>query len=616
MKTKILTFLICLTMLSLQAQIFPNKNLNEYVWDLSLIFKSDDDWRKEFERTTKVKENIKSYRGTLARSSKTLLTAMDACYDLRSSAAKLMIYGMLKHDANTQDEEARKMNEAAGNLEREVESSLGFLNAEIIKIGAKKLKSWIAAEAGLARHQRRINRLLLEAPYTVPGELQSVIETMKGWPAVSGDGFFALYESDLNWPTYKNSEGNLVTISYSTYRNMRRSADANDRFNISKTYLDYIAKYENIMGHLYTSRIKADVAIARYKNLDDAIDAMWLLRDGVPEGTYKTMIATAEKNITISKRYAAVLQRQLNLDHFRYADFYALPGGFSKRLTIQEAWEIIFNAYQPLGNQFIEKMSAEMAKPITHLAPMPYKHSFYANQMPIGGIPSYSMMTFTGSYANLRNLASLAARKVRITGIPEGNWPDTRDDPPIYGNGLLYVTELLLDDYLIVHAASKEEKIFHLQNSLFRLWTHAFSFAVDAELDATVQDMIVQNNSPSGREITAIYHQLLKKYNPEIEVGESFAHEWQDKSVQFLSFEGQFWVPGMASACLLHQQIKSNSPDAKNVLMEGLLGKTDTDLSYGMLKTVHIDLASEKTYQAMYDRMNELLDQLEKTEKN
>lgn len=616
MKTKILTFFICVTMLTLQAQVFPNKNLNEYVWDLSLIFKSDDAWHEEFAKTAMAKEGITSYKGTLARSPKALLTAMDACYDLRSSAAKLMIYGMLKHDVNTLDEEARKMSEAAANLERDVESSLGFLNAEIIKIGPDKLKKWIAKEPGLARHNRRINRILLEAPYTVSAELQSVIETMKGWPVVSGDGFFSLYESALDWPTYKNSEGNLITISYTNYRTLRRSANTHDRFNISKIYLDYVTKYENIMGHLYTSRIKGDLAIARYKNLNDAIDAMWLLRDGVPAGSYRTMITTAEKNIATSNRYAAILKQQLELDKFHYADFYALPAGFSKRLTIQEAWEIIFNAFQPLGNSFIKKMSEEISKPITHLAPMPHKRSFYANQMPIGGIPSYSMMTFTGSFANLRNLASLAARKVRITGIPAGNWPDTRDDPPIYGNGLLYVTELLLDDYLISHASTKEEKIFHLQNSLFRLWTHAFSFAVDAELDASVQDMILKNNSPSGREITGIYHKLLKKYNPEIEVDESFAHEWQDKSVQFLSFEGQFWVPGMAFACLLHQQIKSNSPEAKSALVDGLLGKTDTDLSYGMLKSVNIDLAHENTYQAMYSRMNELLDQLEKIEKD
>jgi oligoendopeptidase F len=259
------------------SQNIAQKSLSEYVWDLTYIFPSDKAWGEELKAVQERAKNISTVKSKMGQSAAELAKAMDAIYDLRSRAAKLMIYGMLKHDVNTEDDEAKQMHEAAANLEREVESSLGFLNLEVVKIGANKLKNWIATEPRLARHERRINRIILQAPYSVPGELQSVIETMKGWPAVSGDGFFALYESDLDWPTYKNSEGNSVTVSYSTYRNLRRSANANDRLNTAKTYLSYISKYENIMGHLYTSRIKADLAIARCYVVAQGWSALWVI---------------------------------------------------------------------------------------------------------------------------------------------------------------------------------------------------------------------------------------------------------------------------------------------------------------------------------------------------
>jgi oligoendopeptidase F len=589
--------------------------LSKYVWDLTLLYPSDKAWEEEAKQVQAIAKTISTVKATMGKSAQDLANAMDAVYDVRSRATKLSIYGALRSDVNVKDQEASRLAAAGRSIEREIETAVSFLPSEIKKIGEPKIRQWLKAEPRLSRHQRRLNRILLQAPYTFAPEIQSVIESMQGWPAVSADGYFAVWESDLKWPTYKNEEGKEVEVSYGNYRTARRVANPLDRLKAQQAFLGMAKSKEKILGYLYTRRVEADVTIAKQRKFDDAIDALWYLRDGVPTGAYKTMIATAQKNKDIIKRYITVMAPASGVQKFGYQDFYGNTSGYTRTFPIDEALTIILGAFKPLGDDFVEKVNKQFARPILHLVPMPDKRNFYANQWPIAGMPSYTMMSYRGTLGDLRSLAGAIAGKVRYADTPVANCPDTRDDPPIYGNALLYIAEMMLTDYLVEHAHNKEEKLFYLYSALQRLWTHNFHHVINAQLDAAIQGLVTSNNPPNGELISATYLKLLRDMYPDVEIDPVFSTEWTTNSVPFMSYEAQFWVGAMASACILHENMKAGDAQAKNVMREGLLWKGETDLSYTMFKSVGIDLASKKTYQAMYDRMDAMLNEIERIQK-
>ena len=617
MKCRKITFLFflllpCLLGKTVLAQTALKKDISQYVWDLSYIYPSKEAWDKDLKLVQTKLSTVQKHKGLMQKNAGLFLQAMDDIYDIRSRAAKMMLYAMLQSYVNTKDEQAGSMTDAAGKIEIDVESAVSFLPDEIKKIGAEKVNQWVKSEPKLQRHTRRINRILQEIPYTSSQETQAVIESMKGWPGVTADGFFALYDSELNWPVYVDKNNNPKKITYGEYAGARRTTDAQERLNVARAMLGFSGSYENLLGFLYTKRITADLTISKHKKFNDGIDALWFLRDGIPPGTYKLMIETAKENKHLLTKYSVVLKQILGAQEVGYQDFYGSSKSTLKNVPIADGWDIILKTFAPLGKAFIDTMKSELAKPTMHLVPLPNKRTFYANQMPIGGIPSYSMMTYNGSYANLKTLATIAARKVRIKGIPAGNWPDTRDDPPSYGNGMLYVAEMMFDDYLIQSAPTKEEKIYHLHNALFRLWRHNFCFVIDAELDAKLQEMVINNVPPGGAKISATYMDILKEYYQDIPVDPVFAKEWTVNALPFLSYEGHFWPVGMAAACLLYDQLKAGDTKAAEAMRTGLMGKGKLDLSYDMFKSVGIDVSQKKTYQAMYNRMNYLLDEVSK----
>lgn len=591
------------------GQSYLQKELKDYIWDLSGIYQSDIHWQEDLKYVNREMSTIHVYKTTMTKSPQHLSRAMDAFYDLRSKAAKLEIYGALRSDVATTDEKASEMASTGLAIEREVEASLAFVVPEIAKIGKGKLQQWMKTEPSLQKHQRRINRIIQEIPYTKNQETEALINIMKGWPQTIADSYFRFFESDHEWPVVTMTDGKKVSVHSGNYRNLRGSSDPKDREQVSKTYLSYLGKYQPILGFLLTKRIEADIAIAKQKKFNDAIDAIWYLRDGIPSGTYKTMIATAHANSDLLSKYANVLAKVYALPQVAYQDF--ISSSFLKTFTIQESWDIILKALQPLGEDFIAAVKNEMSKPTMHLAPLSNKRSFYSNQMPIAGIPSYSMMTYSGSFASLGSLMGMIAQKVRFSKIPKENCPDTRDDPPVYGNGTLYIAEMMLADYLIENAKTKEEKKFYLKQSITRLWNNCFTQAVSAELESSIHDAIKRNQPPSGRAISDKYYNILKSYYQDIPIDSSFANEWMINSVPFMSFEAQFWVSSMGFACVAYERMKKGDPTAKKIMTESLMGKYETDLSYDMLKHVGIDLTHQSTYQAIYDRMNHLLKQME-----
>jgi oligoendopeptidase F len=200
--------------------------------------------------------------------------------------------------------------------------------------------------------------------------------------------------------------------------------------------------------------------------------------------------------------------------------------------------------------------------------------------------------------------------------IPADRMPDDRYDPGIYSNAILYVGDILHDDFLIERAEDNRERAALLLAALDRLWGQFFRWITVAELEAWVEQRVRSGAPPGGSEISQKYLELLREYCGHAEgvvaVDDLFAAEWMNNQVSFLSYEQQFWPPAMAAACMLAERLRAGDPDARRGV-DGLLGRGELDLTYPLLLGVGIDMASAAPYGAVARRMDALLDRLEAT---
>ncbi len=582
-----------------------------YVWDLPSLFPDDAAWAAERATIERKIGELARLRGTVCRDARHLADALDEIYDLRARASKMAIFGMLVRDVDTQSEVAQSRYDTSAALEIRVEAAVEFVEDEIRAAGADRLAKWLGEEPRLDRHRRRINRIVLEARHAPPGDAQEAVESMARWTRLSSDVFDELHEAKLGWPTVRDSSGSEVVVDQGSFTPLRRSADRGTRDRATSAYLGRLRALEEVFGLLLTRRVEADLAIARHRGFADGIEAIWSLRDGMPAGSARRVIDATRANVATLRRYVELRRRVFGFDRSSFTDLFVNPPGLDRTYTVAEAVELSVAAAAPLGADYQKRLRDYTTRPWMHLAPSPAKSGTYAIFPSAGGMPPYFIMSYNGSYRSARAFAGGLVVLKAFADIPRDRASDTRDDPGIYSNGVIYAGDLMFDDLMASRATDRRERLAALLYDLDLVWSHFFRWAVVSDFEARVQELVARGDTPTGARVSRLYLEVLREYyGPNVLVDDALAAEWMTLSVPFLSYEDQFWPPALAAGCLIVERVRAG--DSKVRAFDQLLGRGDLDLTYQLLERIGIDMNSSEPYDAVMRRMNARMDEVER----
>lgn len=583
-------------------------DVDRYVWDLSPLYPNQAAWEAERAYILQRTKTIAQVRGTGQRSATALADELAAVADLRTRGAKMAIYGFLVSSVDSSPA-AHSDYDVGTALQTAAESAVAFLPQDILAIDETKLKTWLRDEPRLKRHRIRILRILREAPHTLPLDLQAAVTGMSRWPQTSYDAWSALNEADLGWPTRKNADGKVVSLNLNGVINEFQGGEQIDAY---ETYLRKLQSLQDLYSLLYTRRIEADLTIGRQRKFKDGMDALWFLEDGMPEGSHQIMIDVARNNTLTVRRYLKLRGQSLGLHHASYRDLGLDPPPVDRKFSIADALNIAGQASAPLGEAYQQRLRHIFTEKWMHLPPWPQKAESYGIYPPVGGIPPFFVMSYQPDNARARRFMGGVTLMMSDADIPKDGIPENWDDAGIYGNGVIYVGDMLFDDYVTAHAQNRNERIAYLVNAL-DFDFHYFRYVMWAELDERVQQLIIEGKNPTGAEVSAMYLEILRRYfgdNQPPVVEDLYASEWMTNHLPFGNYQYQFWPPAMALAASV---VGDTHPGGDLVLkvVDELLGRSDYDRTYQMLKEVGIDLTKPEPYQALVDRMDRQLNELE-----
>lgn len=578
-----------------------------YVWDPSSLYPGDDAWEAERRSIVEGAASIGRFAEGMDRDAASLADALDAIADLRRRATQMTIYGELVSNLDTRSAEARRRYAVGTELVTRVESAVAFLPEAVARIGESRVEHWLAEEPRLARHRIRLTRILREAAHTLPSKEQGIVESMARWPHLCADVHDALFDADLGWPLRPGADGKGTRVLPGT---LRIAIPPERRPEAAAALMARLSGMRDLFALLYTRRIDADLTIARHRGFADGVDAEWFLRDGMPAGSARIMVEEARKNLPLLHRYLQVRARALRLPRAAYADLYLPAPDAGQRFTASRALEIAVDASAPLGKEYQERLRRRIGEGWMHLPAWPRKRGVFEVFPAIGTWHPLMLTSFTPTYRGARQLLGAWTDMMKDAEVPPEGRPDSRDDPPAYGNGIIYVGDMLFDDYMRGRAPTREARIADAVQALDLIWSNYFQTALMAELDARVQTLVAAGNPPGGEDISALYRKLLGDYAGPAEVDDAFAAEWMTYDVTFYSYEHQFWAPAVAAAANIVEKVEAGDPDGVKAVV-GVLGRGDSDRSYFLLRRAGIDLHDPGAYGALFRRMRGLLEELE-----
>jgi oligoendopeptidase F len=174
--------------------------------------------------------------------------------------------------------------------------------------------------------------------------------------------------------------------------------------------------------------------------------------------------------------------------------------------------------------------------------------------------------------------------------------------------------EMLLNDYMVAHAKTKEEKLYYLGEGLESIRGTFFRQVMFAEFELAIHEEIEHGRPLSGATHDRDLLRLLRAFHGEAEgvmtIDPAYCIEWAFRPALLLQFLclSICDVDGRRSA-ITDAIVKEGRPAAERFL--NMLRAGGSDYPYELYKRAGIDMTSEAPYKALVARMNRIMDDIE-----
>ncbi|WP_350291488.1 hypothetical protein [uncultured Croceitalea sp.] len=602
---KNLFVLLLLTTAIINGQNHISLKPSDFQWDLKTLFNEKNTWDEEIKKLRLETASILKLEGLIAKDYKNLEMVLDSVSSLRSKAAKLVVYTALKENLDYTSSIAQQRFLTALEIEDEIEAATCFINKEIAGISEQNLTAQLKGNENLEKHLKRINRIKEEGNYRLSNETEKTLLGMKRLWLQSGQTHQAIFENEkLDWPEITLSNQKKVVLTPSQFYRLRKHKERDERANASITFLEYLEKYKDILAIQLTKRIEIELELGLLRGFPSGIDSEFYMRDGFPIGSTDIFRKAALDNNKQIQRYCSIISSLNDGGKQHYSDIYIGTASVDRNFSLGESIDIVYKATEHFGEDYTKKLDSLLQEKTFHLEMTDTKRIMWAIYPPVGGAKPYTIMPYDGSFR-----ASSVISRALVGNLAQHHYlPDTRDDPPVYNNGIIYVGSLLHRDYFVKQAKSKKERLTYLQAAAYGLYNTFFKYAVYASFEHKIEEKLINGESPNGEEVSKIYYGVLKEYfGDEIEIPEAYAYEWMTIAQPFNTYEHQYWPVAMAAACGIMENL--NDPDIMNLLV----GKTtpESDRSYQILKAAGIDFLKADSYTPLFNKMKVYLDDIE-----
>ncbi|MBQ9622438.1 MAG: oligoendopeptidase F, partial [Treponema sp.] len=321
-------------------------------WDLSTLYKSDEDWEKALSSIKSLTETVVAFKGKLGDSSDSLLGCLKANEALEKVIETVHEYAGLQHtadesDAAAQDREGRAMMAASS-----ADSETSFFSPELMAIPDEKINEWKNLPE-FADYKIFLEKELHHKPYILSEKEERILSLQSESSETAYKAFSMLTNVDMQFESVRVN-GEEKPLTQSTYSVYLHNPDRAVREQAYKNFYKEFVKHENTIASLYAGSVNQDIFVARARGYKSSLEAA-LYSNKVPESVYRNLIDTVHKNLPTLHKYYSLRKKILGLSELRHYDVYVpLVKDIKCETSYDEAVEICRKALAPLGKSYTD----------------------------------------------------------------------------------------------------------------------------------------------------------------------------------------------------------------------------------------------------------------------
>ncbi|MHB1206220.1 MAG: oligoendopeptidase F [Rhodospirillaceae bacterium] len=585
----------------------------KYVWDLSELYPSDTAWESERAAIANALPGLSAYKGTLGRDAATLARALRAISEINRRLDRLETYAGLKHDEDTRIGANQLLTQKGELLHTEFDKATSYLNPELVALGRTKVEELIAADPALKVFAYRLRNTLRRAEHTLGDEAEGVLAAAGALSTTPDTTYSLLANADIPWPTVTLADGTTKRLDSQGYAATRDVQNRDDRRRVFDAFFGTWSKFRNSVGATLGGSIHDQVFKAKARHYDTGLAAA-LAANNVPDTVYKTLVAETNAALPVIYRYYAIRKRMLKVDQLHYYDMY-VPLVSSKAAFTPEAGEkLVLEAIAPLGRDYAATLARGFGSRWMHLYPQPGKRSGAYMNPGAYDVHPYLLINYTDDYDGVSTVAHEWGHAMHSLLANKAQPYETADYPIFLAEIASTTNEMLLQDYVIAHAKTPQEKLYYLNEALELIRGTFYRQTMFAEFELKTHEAAERGEPLTGEVFDKIYLDLLKRYFGDAEgvvkIDDAYASEWAYIPHFYNDFYVYQYATSIAAAAYFAKGVESGGAKARdnylNVLKAG-----GSDYPTEILKRAGLDLSDPAPYRALVARTAAIIDQME-----
>lgn len=595
-------------------QVPKREEIDEkYKWNLTDIYKSDDDWEKDFNW---VDENIKNYskfEGKLGDSADNLLACFKFDEEIGSKLERMYLYSMLAKDSDMSVSKYQGMDDRIKSLSTKVMTASSFLKPELLKIEQDKLLGMINSLPELKIYLHSINDLLRFKSHTLDKEKEELLAMAGEIAQVPYNTYSIFTNADLQFPKVKDDKGNDVEISHARFYSALYAKDRTYRERAFKAYLTAFKNNANSISTLFNGNLKANIFFARARKYNSAREAA-LHKNNIPVSVYDNLIEAINNNFEPMYRWASLKKKLLGINELHPYDSYVtlFDQKLEKKYSYDEAKKIVIKSLKVMGEEYLTSIQKAFDNRWIDVYETKAKRSGAYSSGTTYGVHPYVLLNWTDMLNDVFTLAHEMGHNMHsyYTGL---------NQPYVYANYSIFLAEVastfnenLLLDYLIEHAESKAEKLFLLEKYLNNITTTVYRQVMFAEFESLTHSKVEKGEALTPDTLCLLYKDIYKKYwGPEMVIDEEETYTWARVPHFYYNFYVFQYATGFAASEALAAKVKSEGKPAVEKYLN-FLKSGSSDYAINVLKKAGVDMSSLEPVLAVTSKMKKLLDEVEK----
>lgn len=583
---------------------------SKYKWAIEDLYKSDDDWKKEFEQLKQLSKKLLDYKGKLSESSDTLLNYLKLSDEISKLMERVVVYANQKSHEDTANSIYQNLVSQCTGLMASISSLAAFAEPELLEMDEYKLLEFLKANNGIKVYEKLITDMLKKKEHILSEEMEELLASASEL-ADSPSNIFAMFNNaDIKFPEIEDENGNMVEITHGRYGLLMESKNRRVRKDAFEGVYSVYKKYKNTLAATYNANVKAEAFYAKARKYPSNL-AMALDDSHIPETVYTNLIEAVHDNMHLMHRYVSLRKRLLQVDELHMYDLYTpVVGDVDMKIDFEEAKQIVMEGLKPLGEEYQAILKEGYENGWIDVYENEGKRSGAYSWGAYGTHP-YVLLNYQD---NLNNVFTLAHEM----GHAIHSYSSDATQPFVYASYKIFVAEVastcneaLLMQHLLKTTEDKKEKAYLINYFLEQFKSTLYRQTMFAEFEMITHKMAADGEALTADSLSEVYHNLNVQYfGDDIVIDKDIDMEWARIPHFYTPFYVYQYATGYSAAIALSTRILKEGQKAVDDYMGFLRGGSSKD-PIDLLKGAGVDMTSKSPVNEALKVFEDCLDQLE-----